>query len=109
MDLRSTTNRLLAVAIILAIMLVSGVSIGQDEGGSGDETQAPGLLGRADTSSPRATLAGFREVADRLAAAYLREDIAEEESYLVARAVEMLDFSATSDSDSWRAQLVRVL
>jgi MscS family membrane protein len=61
------------------------------------------------TSSPRDTLGGFLDAANRLAAKKREPGGFDEDSYrLLRRAADMLDFSATPHGDNWAERILRV-
>jgi len=67
------------------------------DAGAGD----PQPLHPPTTSSPRDTLRGFLDAADRLAAKQREPGAFDEDSYrLLRRAADMLDFSATPHGDN---------
>ncbi|MGB5733526.1 MAG: mechanosensitive ion channel domain-containing protein, partial [Thiohalocapsa sp.] len=69
----------------------------------------PQPLNPPTTSSPRDTLRGFLEDANRLAAKRQETGAFDEESYrLLRRAADMLDFSATPHGDNWSERILRV-
>jgi len=69
----------------------------------------PQPLNPPTTSSPRDTLRGFLDDANRLAAKKQETGAFDEESYrLLRRAADMLDFSATPHGDNWSERILRV-
>jgi MscS family membrane protein len=62
------------------------------------------------TSSPRATLRGFLDAVDRIAAKKRERGGLDEDSYrLLRRAAALLDFSATPHGDDWAERILRVV
>jgi len=73
--------------------------------GAGD----PQPLHPPTTSSPRDTLRGFLDAANRLAAKKREPGAFDEDSYrLLRRAADLLDFSATPHGDNWAERILRV-
>ena len=61
------------------------------------------------TSSPRDTLEGFLDAANRLAAKKREPGAFDEDDYrLLRRAADLLDFSATPHGDNWAERILRV-
>ena len=89
--------------LLLGLPLLAWAATGDVGAGDPQRLHPPTIL------SPRDTLRGFLDAANRLAAKKQETGAFDEESYrLLRRAADLLDFSATPHGDDWSERILRV-